>query len=196
MNVPEDIFVQIWPAQLNGREQMVTDAQQVHTFLASKQKYQHWIKNRIRMYGFEEGKDHLSDRVITQVPHQGSLRITPVMRYLVSLDMAKELAMVERTEMGKRVRGYFIDCERQYQANLQESQLCDALIQILPPSLDDVDEDRLSIDLLNCDIHAINRQAQADVAGENAQRFHRRREALLEKQSELLRSLKLRRGQS
>ncbi|AWY01572.1 hypothetical protein A8139_17585 [Marinomonas primoryensis] len=35
------------------------------------------------------------------------------MNYFITLDMAKELAMVERNEKGKQARRYFIDCEKQ-----------------------------------------------------------------------------------
>lgn len=53
------------------------------------------------------------DKVIKQVPHQGGLRETEVVDYIITIDMAKELAMVEANDQGKTARKYFIACEKE-----------------------------------------------------------------------------------
>lgn len=176
-----ELFIPAFPEWMGGREVLVANAIDIHEALASKQKVSTWIKRRIRCYGFQEGVDYLLHQTVTQVPHQGSHRSTSTTDYLVTLDMAKELAMVERTEMGRRVRRYFIECEKQYVANLlddaRDSEQDDPCLVVDPAAL--------AIDLGSADFAAINRQAWADVAGENTNRFHARREALLRQQRQI-----------
>jgi len=81
------------------------NARDLHTFLESKQEFANWIKQRIAQYGFEESIDFTVDKFING-------RATQI-DYYVSLDMAKELSMVERNAQGKQARQYFIECERQ-----------------------------------------------------------------------------------
>lgn len=62
---------------------------------------------RITEYGFIEGDDYL-----TEMRCSGKTGGRPKKRYFLTLDMAKELAMVERNEQGRMARQYFIECER------------------------------------------------------------------------------------
>ena len=63
-----------------------------------------WIKRRIGEYGFENKKDF----VTYLLESTGGRKFKD---YSISLDMAKELAMVEKTDIGKDARKYFIKCE-------------------------------------------------------------------------------------
>jgi phage anti-repressor protein len=166
-------LIPVLPGTLGGRSVQLVDARLLHDFMESRQDFSDWIKNRIRRYAFEEGSDYLHHKIMEQVPHMKGLRTRIVMEYHLTLDMAKELAMVERTPKGRQARRYFIDCERQLKAMRERSG--DAPAASYP----------LAIDLLNADISSINRQAWADVAGENTARFHARREVLLRQQREL-----------
>ena len=86
-----------------GQAQQTVNARELHAFLESKQEFSNWIKNRIEDYGFLDGVDFLTNLSKTQ----GRPRID----YFLSLDMAKELSMVERNAKGKQARQYFIDCD-------------------------------------------------------------------------------------
>jgi len=66
-----------------------------------------WIKHRIDAFEFAEG----SDFVFSPVLGTGN-RGRPAKDYHLTLDMAKELSMVERNAKGKEARQYFIECER------------------------------------------------------------------------------------
>lgn len=80
----------------------------LHSFLQSKQEFSTWIKSRIKQYGFVENQDfEVFDKVVKN-PKGGR----PLAEYVLSIDMAKELSMVERTERGRQARRYFIECEQ------------------------------------------------------------------------------------
>jgi anti-repressor protein len=84
------------------------NARELHEFLESKQEFSNWIRARIEQYGFIDNQDYttiLSNR-------SDGLPGKPRTEYHVSIDMAKELSMVERNARGKQARQYFIECER------------------------------------------------------------------------------------
>jgi phage anti-repressor protein len=170
-------LIDVTVGQIDGHATRLADARLLHEFLEVGKDFTTWIKLRIRQYGFEQNRDYLLTQTGEQVPHQGGLRSVDRTLYLLTLDMAKELAMVERTPKGREARRYFIDCERQVQA-LREQGL-----GTVPGTLHA--NYPMAIDLIHAHINTINRQAWADVAGENAARFHARREALLQQQRQL-----------
>lgn len=83
------------------------NARDLHAFLGSKQDFSTWIKARIDKYGFIESVDYQSFHKFVEREIGGSMRI----EYALSIDMAKELSMVEGNERGKQARKYFIACE-------------------------------------------------------------------------------------
>ena len=83
-------------------------ARDLHAFLENKDMFAHWIKDRISQFGFVENQDFVSFWENPQKPQGGR----PSEEYHLTLDMAKELSMVERTPKGKEARQYFIECER------------------------------------------------------------------------------------
>ena len=72
-----------------------------------------WINERIEQYDFEEGRDFVSEQGLSS-PNLGNAksRAQRTTEYHLTLDMAKELSMVERTPRGREARRYFIECER------------------------------------------------------------------------------------
>jgi len=94
-----------------GQAQQTVNARELHAFLESKQEFSNWIKNRIEDYGFLDGVDFL--------PNLSKTQGRPRIDYFLSLDMAKELSMVERNAKGKQARQYFIDCEKRLSGSLK-----------------------------------------------------------------------------
>jgi phage anti-repressor protein len=89
------------------------DARELHQLLESKQQFGNWISNRIEAYNFVENVDYAPvNKIIKVTDQQLTNSIGERKDYLLSLDMAKELAMVEHSEQGKKVRRYFIECEK------------------------------------------------------------------------------------
>ena len=100
-----------------GSESINTvNARELHEFLGVGRDFSNWIKGRINEYGFVEGVDYTTVQNLRS-PKRATSKSRPQMAtdYLVSVDMAKELAMVERTEKGRQVRRYFIECEKALQ---------------------------------------------------------------------------------
>lgn len=95
---------------LNGQSTDFVNARELHTFLELGRDFSNWIKARIKQYSFEESIDY---QVISRSPELASGNRGASKEYFITLDMAKELAMVERNEKGRQARRYFIDCERQ-----------------------------------------------------------------------------------
>ena len=90
----------------DGRQ--AVSARELHQFLESKRDFSNWIKDRIEKYGFVENQDFCSFNKIVERETGATTRI----EYAVSLDMAKELCMIENNERGKQARRYFIACEK------------------------------------------------------------------------------------
>ena len=110
---------------INGNAIETVSARELHSFVESRQEFSNWIKNRIEKYGFVENVDFL---IILSKTHTGG---RPSQEYFITLDMAKQLAMVENNEKGMQVRKYFIECEKRLKQELPTSYLeaLEALIQ-------------------------------------------------------------------
>jgi len=85
------------------------DARDLHAFLEVQTRFNDWMTTRIEEYDFIENKDYLGFTEKSVKPQGGR----PSKEYALTLDMAKELSMVERTAKGKQAREYFIECEKQ-----------------------------------------------------------------------------------
>ena len=108
----KNALIPLGTGEIDGvRGQKTVNARDLHTFLEVKTNFRDWIARRIQDYGFHEEKDFRSNL-------SESLGGRPSREYHLSLDMAKELAMVERNERGRQARQYFIRCERQLRERL------------------------------------------------------------------------------
>jgi len=85
------------------------DARQLHAFLEVQTRFTDWLARRIEEYGFVEGTDYVEVLLKNEQNPEGG---RPSKEYALTLDMAKELSMVERNDKGKQARQYFIECER------------------------------------------------------------------------------------
>lgn len=98
----------------NG-DNLLIDARLLHTQLQVSTKFATWITRRIEEFGFEEEKDYFPILGKTnRFPFLGSkLGGQNKVDYHLTMDMAKELAMIERNEVGRKVRRYFIAVEKE-----------------------------------------------------------------------------------
>lgn len=98
-------LIKIEPSHIGGEAIQTCNARDLHAFLEVKARFNDWIRNRIEDFGFQENQDFIT---LTRLLVSGGKRKD----YYLSLDMAKELATIERNAKGKEARRYFIQCER------------------------------------------------------------------------------------
>ena len=103
---------------LNDNHEPVVSGRQLHEALEVKTPYDKWFP-RMTEYGFTENEDFST--FLSQ--STGGRRATD---HIVKLDMAKEIAMIQRTARGKKVRQYFIQVEKDF--NSPEKIMARALL--------------------------------------------------------------------
>lgn len=95
--------------QKDERGNQIVSARLLHEKLGVGRDFTTWIKERINKYQFEENIDFV---VISSFPQNGGKGGRPKTDYILQLDMAKELSMIENSEQGRKIRKYFIECEK------------------------------------------------------------------------------------
>lgn len=90
------------------------NARDLHNFLEIGKEFSNWIKDRINKYGFIENQDYIiiQDNAFANSGNHTSCGFKTKIEYHLTIDMAKELSMVEKNEKGKIARLYFIECEK------------------------------------------------------------------------------------
>ncbi|RJF71503.1 hypothetical protein D3875_07900 [Deinococcus cavernae] len=85
--------------------QLWVNARMLHTALEVGRDFSNWIRSRLEEVDAVEGEDF--SPILAE-----STGGRPAREYLLSLDTAKEVAMMERNEIGKQIRRYFIEAEK------------------------------------------------------------------------------------
>ncbi len=94
-------------------EDNMVDGRSLHKFLQVGSAYKDWLPRMVE-YGFVEGEDFCSF-----LSESGGGR--PEINHRLTLDMAKHLCMIQRTERGKQARQYFIECEKRLKAESSQA---------------------------------------------------------------------------
>ncbi|OZS74802.1 phage antirepressor Ant [Providencia rettgeri] len=107
-----DNLIPVIDSNINGKRTQTVSSRKLHSFLKVGRDYTSWIKGRIKQYGFIEDIDYFIVENLSS-PKRGSAKFRQQIEhdYIVSLNMGKELSMVERNDQGKLARQYFIECE-------------------------------------------------------------------------------------
>lgn len=100
-------IITITTATINNETVNAVNARELWQKLEVKTQFNHWIGRRIKDYGFEDGVDF----TVVKNGHGVNGQFQPT-EYIISIDMAKELAMVENNERGREIRRYFIEVEK------------------------------------------------------------------------------------
>ena len=95
------------PVYETSTGEKVVYGSELYECLGSKQEYSNWVKGRLKECDSLENEDFT---IILSKSTGGR----PKNEYIIKLDTAKEMAMLERNEKGKQVRRYFIEVEKRY----------------------------------------------------------------------------------
>ncbi|EDZ9929764.1 phage antirepressor Ant [Salmonella enterica] len=102
-------LIPVFNGTISNESVLLCDARELHGFLEVGKRFASWITERLTEYKFVENQDYISFSQNREKPQGGR----PTKDYHLTLDTAKELAMVERNEKGRQIRRYFIECEKQ-----------------------------------------------------------------------------------
>ena len=105
MKIFQDGLIKVYE---NDRQEQLVDARELHIALNNKRQFTDWIKQRIEQYGFIENVDFTTFSQNCEKPQGGR----PTIEYALTIDTAKEIAMVENNEQGRKIRRYFIEVEK------------------------------------------------------------------------------------
>lgn len=98
---------------LQGQDDNSTvNARDLHKQLKSGRQFVDWIENRIKSYQFIKDMDYFT--ISRKYEIDGFTESKDILDYILTLDCAKQLAMVERTDIGSLVRRYFITIEKAF----------------------------------------------------------------------------------
>ncbi|EOK7159106.1 antA/AntB antirepressor family protein [Escherichia coli] len=112
-------LIPVFNGTIDNETTLLVNARDLHSFLGVGRMFAHWVKERIAEYGFVESLDYILICQNGQTKGRGGDRRRK--DYHLTLDTAKELAMVERNEKGRQIRRYFIECEKKLR-NIQPVQ--------------------------------------------------------------------------
>lgn len=127
----------------NREGKQLVSARELHEFLEVGRDFTTWIKGRIKKYEFVENVDFT---IVKSFHQNGGKGGRPVEEYVLNIDMAKELSMIENNEKGREARKYFIKCEKKLR-EITKPQLPQDYLSALKALVESEEEkQRLSIE--------------------------------------------------
>ena len=110
----------------DGEEEQGVDARELHEQLEVVSRFNDWVANRIKNAQLTEGQDFIT--LTKNLVNGGQKK-----EYVLTIDSAKHISMLERTEKGKQVRQYFIEIEKRAR-EVHTQQPADPVLALLQSS--------------------------------------------------------------
>ena len=135
--------------------QQLASGRELHKFLEIGTRYDTWINRIIEKYNFIENKDFI---VVAQKRASNEIKgYTEFDDHLMTIAMAKEIAMVANTEKGKQARIYFIKCEEAWnspemilaRANQIQSRMIEDYTKKIEVLENKIQEDKPKVEFYN-----------------------------------------------
>lgn len=104
------------PVEKDEQGNVVVSGRELHDFLEINTPYTQWFERMVG-YGFDENVDFIGLSQKSEKPIGGR----PQQDHALTLDMAKEISMIQRTERGKQAHQYFLEIEKRYKQQLPQT---------------------------------------------------------------------------
>lgn len=147
----------IIPIYEDKNKEKLVNARELHQGLGNKRRFADWIKQRIEQYDFIENEEFTKHHNFVMV---GNLK-RPQIDYLLTIDMAKELCMVENNETGRRIRKYFIETEKRYRTIINTSNNSNQFIDIMQNAINYMKENNLRVDNLELGLKEVKNEIES-----------------------------------
>ncbi len=127
-------FPTIIDTSIGGEDIKAVNARDLWNFLEVWDKFSDWIKPRIEDFILDIDYQSLS-----VVPENGGRQID----YILSIDMAKNIAMMQKNEKGKEVRKYFIECERKLKSLSKEPiSITPSMLRLMAEGMEKLEQEK------------------------------------------------------
>ena len=147
----EEGIVPIYESETKER---LINARELYQKLESKRQFSNWIKQRIEHYKFIENKDFVTFHNFVKRGNDNNLG-TRLTEYYITIDMAKELCMVENNDIGRNIRRYFIETEKRYRNILNNTNNTNQLIDIMQNAINYMRENNIRVDNLEIGLNEV-----------------------------------------
>jgi len=118
-------IITITQTTINGAEENSANARDLHKALGLKSDFSTWIKKELEL--FVENVDY----IVFQKKMENLSGGRPQVEYIITLDTAKHLSMIQRNEKGKEVRDYFIEVEKKANKPMTQVEMILASAQLI-----------------------------------------------------------------
>ena len=128
------------PIYENEKGERLINARELKEKLNIGRDFTTWIKNRINIYQFKENQDY-----ILTLTKMGERKNVIKHEYYLTMDMAKELCMIENNEIGRKIRKYFIEVEKRYRTIVETPQ---NIFDVMRLALNQIEENEKRLTLV------------------------------------------------
>ena len=127
-------YMELIKIKTNENGEQLVSGRELHEFLEVGTKYTQWF-DEMTKYGFVENVDYSTLNELSEKKEGSRFVKRTIINHAMTLDMAKEISMIQRTEKGKQARLYFIEVEKQYKLDTSslspELQFMNSVVQSL-----------------------------------------------------------------
>lgn len=156
-SIPID-YVDTFVVNINNDEVIAVNARDLHSYLNVGKDFSSWIKDRISKYDFTEYLDYIKAGPQNggAGPQNGGAGLNKI-DYHISLDMAKELSMLQNNEKGKAARKYFIKIEKEYYKETMNQKIIELENTIQQKNESPSLKDKLEVKIMVADLFNIDK---------------------------------------